>query len=179
MDRPCTVGVMTKPTAVIFDVDGTILDVTSALHFLYPDEGGVKDYDSYHKATIDCPAQENVLAAIQQAHADGHAAVMLTSRAERFRADTMAALDRHGVTCTVLHMRRNGDPRIDYEMKAEALDGIEAEYAIVGAWDDNPGVVAMMRARGIDVTHVPGWEEQNPTLVALGHVREAANETAA
>jgi len=158
-----------KPTAVIFDVDGTILNVASALHFLYPEPGGRKDYDGYHAATIECPAHPEVLAAIERAHADGHAAVMLTSRAERFRAATLAAFSRHGVRHTRLHMRRDDDRRIDHEMKSEALDLIERSYEIVGAWDDNPGVVAMMRARGIAVTVVDGWEEQNPLLVQAAH----------
>lgn len=56
---------MHKPSAVLVDVDGTLVDVTGIRHLV---EGENRDFNAFHKASIDCQPNFPVLHRVQEHH---------------------------------------------------------------------------------------------------------------
>ena len=149
-----------KRRGVIFDVDGTLCDVTSIRHLVlvtHPDFPGYRNFDHFHRAAVWCPPVPEVIEAARAAHEAGDAVLLVTARRERFRPHTEGWMEMHGVEYEELHMRGNDDGREDSLVKRDILEDLRKRYEIVGAWDDNPSVVALWESEGIPVTVVPGW----------------------
>ena len=143
-----------KPRVAIFDMDGTLTDVSSIRHYV---EGEHKDFDSFHKASLWCPPNEWVLKLHNQLHAP---TIIVTGRDEKYREVTRDWLIKHRVKYSTLHMRPWGDPRKDYEVKREILvQKILPYYEPIFAVDDNPNVLALWREFDIPTVTVPGWED--------------------
>ncbi len=53
-----------KLTAIIFDMDGTLCDVSAIRHLVKGDE---RDFDKFHTESVNCPPYAHVLAAAKQA----------------------------------------------------------------------------------------------------------------
>lgn len=155
---------MTNKTAVIVDVDGTLCDVSSALHHITT-PGVTKDFDAFHEAAARCPATPWVLNWCAQQRAAGHTLIVVTGRMYRHSQSTILWLgsylgdDWHGP-----FMRGDDDYRPDTEVKRDihALLTSPNYYGwdIVGAIDDRPSVIALWRSLGIPTTAVyrPDWE---------------------
>lgn len=131
---------------MIFDLDGTLVDVTEALPLL-DGEGGFR---AFTEASIACPPRPEIVAAARQAHADGRAVLVVSGREYVWHDLTLGWLAQNGVPCERLYLRIVGDFRSDVEVKADllaemALDG----FAPVAAWDDKPSVVDLWREHGI------------------------------
>ena len=147
-----------RPTldAVIFDMDGTLCDVSSVVHHV---RGPVKDFDAFHAGSAGCPPNGPVAAAARRVHTRGRAVLVVTGRVAKWAPMTRSWLRRHGLPCDGLYTRADGDFRPDVVVKAEILAGIGREgYQVVAAWDDNPGVLGLWREHGIRVVEVPGWD---------------------
>lgn len=146
---------MTKHDAVIVDVDGTLVNVDTIRHYVVGDH---KDYDHFHKASTWCPANQWVIDAIQERESNGQTILVVTARAERFRAGTVGWLDGHNVPYESLHMRANGDERHDSDIKRDILRQLQKRYTITAAYDDNPHIIALWRAERIpEIIEVPGY----------------------
>jgi phosphoglycolate phosphatase-like HAD superfamily hydrolase len=141
--------------AVIFDVDGTLCDVRTIRHHV---RGRRQDFQAFHAAAIDCPPHEHVAAAARQAHGDGLAVLVVTSRKEMWRRPTGFWLAMHAIPSDALYMRGNRDGRPDVEVKRDVLQRIRRRFEVVAAWDDNPAIIALWESRGIPVHVVDGWE---------------------
>jgi phosphoglycolate phosphatase-like HAD superfamily hydrolase len=147
-----------KPTAIIFDVDGTLCDVSSIRH-LVAQGWKHRNFDHFHRASIFCPPFDHVVQAVHAAGAAGHRVLVVTARSDKFRALTTNWLAHHGVPFDSLWMRSHGDWRPDAEVKAEILAEILESFDVIHAFDDNPNVIQLWLDRGIPVTVVPGWED--------------------
>lgn len=142
--------------AVIFDVDGTLCDVSSVRHFV---ASRPKNFDAFHAGSIDCPPHADVARAARAATAEGLAVLVVTARKLMWRYHTILWLAEQRIPYDELYMRDDRDGRRDVEVKTDILRDIERDgYRPVAAWDDNPSIVALWRSRGIDVHVVPGWE---------------------
>jgi phosphoglycolate phosphatase-like HAD superfamily hydrolase len=154
---------MAVRTAVIFDVDGTLVDVSSIRHHLTKyDETKrtvVKHFHRFHAESVSVPAHNHVVSAAQMAHMLGHAVLVVTARKHMWRHHTAWWLAINGVPSDILVMRRNEDNRKDYEVKKDMLDMLRKEYDIIHAWDDNPSIIKLWKENNIPTTIVPGWEE--------------------
>jgi hypothetical protein len=140
--------------AVIFDMDGTLCDVSAILHFV---KGEDRDYDAFHGAAIDCPPHMYVVEAVARAREGGNAIVIVTARSSKWRDYTIMWLDKYDVAFDRLYMRIEADFRHDYLVKADILKAIRKDgFAPIHAWDDSPKVIALWRENGIDVTEVDG-----------------------
>lgn len=140
--------------AVIFDMDGTLCDVSAILHFV---QGEERDYDAFHGAAIDCPPHAYVVDAVAVARAAGNVIVIVTARSSKWRDYTIMWLDRHDIAFDRLYMRIEADFRHDYVVKADILTAIRQDgFDPVHAWDDSPKVIALWRENGIKVTEVDG-----------------------
>lgn len=139
--------------AVIFDMDGTLCDVSSVRHLV---DGDVKDFDAFHAASMDCPPHAAVADAARQARVDGRAVLVVTSRSAKWRDYTIKWLDRHDIGYDAVYLRIEADFRADDVVKADILKTIVNDgFHPVHAWDDSPDIIELWRANGIDVTVVP------------------------
>lgn len=150
-------------TAVIFDMDGTLADVSSIRHHLTKYDQGkrrvIKHFNRFHAESVSVPPHGYVVNAAQIAHMLGHAVLIVTARKHLWRHHTAWWLALQNVPSDVLMMRGNEDNRKDYEVKKDMLDTLRKAYDIIHAWDDNPSIIKLWQENNIPTTIVPGWEE--------------------
>lgn len=133
-----------KPTAFVFDVDGTLAINT-----------GRHPYD-WSRVSEDKP-DPAVVAVLRSVAAVGHRVIVCTSRDGSCEADTRAWLETHGIGFDRLFIRPAGDPRPDWEVKTGFWRTIAASFNIVALVDDRDQVVSHGRALGLKVFQVaPG-----------------------
>jgi phosphoglycolate phosphatase-like HAD superfamily hydrolase len=150
-------------SAIIFDMDGTLADVSSIRHHLTKyDETKrtvVKHFHRFHAESVSVPPHDHVVNAAQMAHMLGHAVLIVTARKHMWRNHTAWWLALHDVPSDMLMMRGNEDNRKDYEVKKDMLDTLRNAYDIIHAWDDNPSIIKLWQENNIPTTVVPGWEQ--------------------
>jgi FMN phosphatase YigB (HAD superfamily) len=144
-----------KPTAYIFDVDGTLANVDEFLHFM---RDGKKDYDSFHSASINAKPNLEVFSMLDNAISKGHAILIVTSRKEKWRGLTSMWLAKNNARSHALFMRDNDDNRPDYEVKKDILSKIEDFWVVVHAVDDNPNVIRLWEESKIPTTKIGTWD---------------------
>lgn len=149
--------------AAIFDVDGTLVDVSSIRYFVNerdPKFSGKKLWDRFHGGAINCPPIPQALQLHAEARANGLAILIVTARMNVWSLPTLIWLKEHGVEHDELYMRKNLDYRKDYIVKAEILQQIKRDgYRPVMAVDDNPNVIKLWQSHGIPTHIIPGWED--------------------
>ena len=144
-----------KPTAYIFDVDGTLANVDEFLHFM---RDGKKDYDSFHSASINAKPNLEVFSMLDNAISKGHAILIVTSRKEKWRGLTSMWLAKNNARSHALFMRDDNDNRPDYEVKKDILSKVEEFWAVVHAVDDNPNVIRLWEENKIPTTKIGTWD---------------------
>lgn len=155
-----------KRLAIIVDMDGTLVDVSSIRHYVRgvaEEEGEVrkrlKDFDAFHRESVNCPAIWKTVDQVQDFWEREYDILIVTARSQKYYNQTAWWLAEHAIPHTDLFMRPNGDFRKDYLVKKDILDRIRRRWHVVHAIDDNPNVIRLWEEEGISVTHVPGWEE--------------------
>lgn len=140
--------------AHVFDVQGTLIDVSSVRYLVECDK---PDFDAFHEATANCPPHQVIVDGTKLSHAAKKVVIVMTGMDEKFRGLVTGWLYRHDVPFDLLMMRRNRDFRKDFMVKREML--LEARlrgFSVTHAWDDNPQIVDLWESEGIPVTIVPG-----------------------
>lgn len=133
-----------RPLAVI-DIDGVVADVRHRLSFL---ERRPKDWDAFFAAAQhDLPLETGVRRVTELSA--GHDVVWLTGRPERLRKITIGWLARHGLPTGPLHMRGNRDRRPARVFKLGYVRRLAADRPVAVVLDDDPAVVAALRAEGL------------------------------
>ncbi len=137
----------------IFDIDGTLADLSHRLHLI---QGETKDWDAFYKASYDDAPIWEVISIARALHSAGHIIVYSTGRAEAIRKTTNDWFKKYRVPFGPLFMRKDGDHREDNVVKSELLDNILGVFDQVmgGVFEDRQQVVDMYRARGIRVFQV-------------------------
>lgn len=152
---------MNKPNAVIFDMDGTLADVRDIRHHIVPPtpmpKGWFKDFNAFHRESVNVPANRSVVDHAVTAHVLGNAILVVTARRAMYRNPTAWFLALHGIPSDALYMRGDKDNRPDYLVKKDILDSIRTRYNVIHAVDDNPAVIALWEEEGIPTTVVEGW----------------------
>lgn len=147
---------MTKPTAVIVDVDGTLCDVTSVRHHVL---NRPKNFDAFHEGSLHCPPHQRALDYVNEASDEGHDILIVTGRMEMWRDHTVQWLATNVERQWIgPWMRPQGDYRTDVEVKREIHAELARCWEIVGAIDDNPSIVALWQDLGVPTVVMPGWE---------------------
>lgn len=157
---------------VIYDMDGTLTRVESIRHFVQPDERGRRNFDMFHRSSLFCPPNQEVLEMAHDTTKNNLKNVIVTARQERYREVTELWLNKHGVEFDNLYMRPNSDMRRDDLVKADILKEILKDYDIVHAVDDRPEVIKVWESAGILTTLVPGL---NPGEVPDGEEPKITN----
>lgn len=140
--------------AAIFDVDGTLVDVSAVRHHV---AAHPRRFDLFHGEAIDCPPHPVALALVRQARAEGLAVLVVTGRREEWSFHTLLWLRENGVEHDALFMRGQFDNRPDVVVKAAVLVGLRHLFEIRYAVDDNPAVVRLWEENGIPTITIPGW----------------------
>ena len=157
----------TTPTpCYIFDIDGTLADLTHRLHFI---RDGNKDWNAFKQfCFFDKPITHMVdlcrrlfWAARAQQPIGSYdkpdwEIILMSGRNECQRKDTMEWLDQ--IACLPemkLYMRADGDFRADDIIKEELLAEVRADgFEPIMAFDDRNQVVRMWRRAGVPCAQV-------------------------
>ncbi len=139
---------------VIFDVDGTLMDIEHRRHFVTQRP---KDFDAFRDPEVvmqDTPNKE--IFALAKALKDaGNRIIVSTGRNKRQRATTLKQLMMNGLVFDAMYMRGDTDFRPDDELKKEFLIKMKEDgFNPVMAVDDRQQVVDMFRAEGLRVLQV-------------------------
>jgi len=126
-----------KPLAVLCDIDGTI----SLMN-----ERGPHDYHLVGTDSVNLP----VVNVIRALYTVGYRIVMVSGRTDRVADATCAWLLEHFIPFDALHMRKDGDNRIDWKVKNDLFNEcIRDHYDVIGVFDDRRQVVNYWRALGL------------------------------
>ncbi|WP_435019106.1 AAA family ATPase [Tundrisphaera sp. TA3] len=154
---------MTK--AVIFDLDGTLADLSHRLHHI---RNGSHNWDAFFAECGQDALIEPIRDLAYLFHDQDHKIILVSGRSDIARVLTEDWLNRHTVPFHELHMRKDGDYRQDFIIKSEILDQLLANgNQIKFVVDDRPSVVAMWRERGLTCLQCRDWEE-NPVTAKKG-----------
>lgn len=141
--------------AVIFDMDGTLTNISSIRHFV---AGKYRNFDMFHRSSLFCPPNAEVLQMAYDAEKAGLKVIIVTARSEPYREVTELWLNKYGVNFENMYMRPADDYRQDALVKQDILDRILVDYDVVHAVDDRPEVIKVWNKAGILATKVPGLE---------------------
>jgi len=144
--------------AFIFDVDGTLANVSGIRHYV-TDDPQRKNFQKFHAAASYCRPNMDIVELAQIVYEFGIFVFVVTARSEMWRYRTATWLRKWEVPHNALLMRKNGDQRRDVEIKRDILAQIrEKGYRVVYAVDDNPSIIALWESEGIHTQTVPGWD---------------------
>ena len=143
-----------RPT-VIFDIDGTLADITHRVHL-----AKAKKFDEFFEAQIDDVHNVPIVALHQMVAAQGYQIIYCTGRPQQYREGTLAFLETvtpeaklPGYPEPLLLMRPDKDRFIpDSQAKQDMLDSILTHMSkdnILFTVDDRQKVVDFWRANGI------------------------------
>lgn len=150
---------MSRPPAVIIDLDGTLASSEWRVHHL---RGERKDWDAFF-AGMDRDSPVSWVVELLRADHGGAARLIVTGRPEDYRDVCERWLAEHDLPYDELHMRPVGDRRPDTVVKREFYrDEIAARFEVTLVVDDRPKVVEMWRELGLHVVRPvdPGLEPQ-------------------
>ena len=109
---------------VIFDVDGTLMDITHRRHFVTQRP---KDFDSFRAATTNDTPKKDIFAIALAMKAAGHRIIISSGRNMSQRATTLKQLMSQGLAFDAIYMRSDTDYRQDYVVKQGMLDKMRKE----------------------------------------------------
>lgn len=144
-----------KRKAVIFDVDGTLADVRGIRHYVVGTRR--KDFDAFHRESVNVPPHAHVVNAAQVAEMLGHDVLVVTARKVQWARHTAMWLALNRIPSAAMFMRADADSRKDVEVKRDILKSIKTRWDVVAAWDDNPKIIELWKSEGIHTNIVEGW----------------------
>lgn len=142
----------TARAAIICDMDGTLVDVRRIRHLVDP--GGPRNFDAFHSASIDCPANDAVRELLLLEKDRGAKVIIVTARSERWAFLTSLWLSEHGIDADELIMRRPMDYRPDHEVKTEFARALSQQYEVITAVDDRDDILAVWQSFGFPTIKV-------------------------
>src|SRR5436190_19874400 len=93
---------------VLVDMDGTIADATRRERKYL--RSGKKDWPGFFRNMENDPPIDDVLSQVKELARDNDI-IILTGRPEKYRRQTEQWLERHGVKCVRVLVRRHGETR--------------------------------------------------------------------
>jgi hypothetical protein len=141
----------------IFDIDGTLADISHRLHLINSDLHPA-DWNAFYKACYNDAPIFDVITVARSLAAAGHIVVYSTGRSTLIYNETIDWLKKYRLPNPQrVYMRPDGDHREDSVVKSELLDMINSDYAsekLGGIFEDRQQVVDMYRARNLRVFQV-------------------------
>lgn len=152
---------------VIFDIDGTLANLTHRLHHI---KNGSRRWDEFFaEVKNDLPIHQ-IIELVRMVSGAGHHILLVSGRSEATREATVQWLAEHGVEYHEMYMRPDGDYRKDYIVKKEILAHIKKEFddpEILFVVDDRSSVVKMWREEGLICLQCAEWSEEKQTDVLV------------
>ncbi len=159
------VGKLVGKQIIVFDIDGTLINVSKRLHASMRDIG-LDPYKSIHKVSsnlrrrfwkiflskkyidLDEPINETI-EYVRKLYSDNYGIILITGRPERLKKETKEQLRKFNIPYHILIMRNDGDMRSDKVYKLEAISKLIEEYElnIVEYHDDDLEVLTSVRSR--------------------------------
>lgn len=130
---------------VIFDIDGTLADVSERIHHLRKKP---KDWNAFFGGMAQDKAIQSMVRLCNLLYASGIQVILCSGRSEEHRDETMKWLEQQGVNYHDLLLRTDRDRRSDTMVKREMLSGIDRDK-ILFVVEDRSRVVEMWRSEGL------------------------------
>lgn len=130
---------------VIFDIDGTLADVSERIHHL---KKKPKDWDAFFGGMAQDKAIRSMVRLCNILYAAGIRIILCSGRNEQYRDETVTWLAEQGVLYHELFLRKEKDRRSDAIVKREMLAAIEKNNVLF-AVEDRDRVVEMWRSEGL------------------------------
>jgi phosphoglycolate phosphatase-like HAD superfamily hydrolase len=143
---------------VIFDLDGTLCDISHRLPLIKKDK---PNWDSFFlMCEYDEPKPE-IIALFQALKSAGHNIVIVSGRSDKVKDMTSDWLKKHDCFPTWAIMRPDGNHMPDDKLKKQWLDDglLGPKEDILFCVDDRQRVVDMWRNEGLTCLQVAAWEE--------------------
>jgi predicted secreted acid phosphatase len=144
---------MTKPNAILFDLDGTLCNVHHRRQYVATKP---RNWDAWNAGISNDNPIPQVLE-VFNALKDRFPIFFVSGRSDDYREVTVQWFENHGIyehDYNSLLMRKYKDHRDDAIVKGEIADEIEKDYKIFAVFDDRKRVVDMWAKRGIFVFDV-------------------------
>jgi predicted secreted acid phosphatase len=144
---------MTKPNAILFDLDGTLCNVHHRRQYVATKP---RNWDAWNAGISNDNPIPQVLE-VFNALKDRFPIFFVSGRSDDYRDVTIGWFEKHGIyehDYNSLLMRKYKDHRDDAIVKSEIADVIEKDYKIFAVFDDRKRVVDMWVKRGIFVFDV-------------------------
>ena len=130
---------------VIFDIDGTLADVSERIHHL---KKKPKDWNAFFGGMAQDKAIRSMVRLCNILHAAGLKIILCSGRSEEHRPETVAWLEKQGVSYHELRLRPDNDRRSDTVVKREMVADID-HNKILFVVEDRSRVVEMWRSEGL------------------------------
>jgi FMN phosphatase YigB (HAD superfamily) len=130
---------------VIFDIDGTLADVSERIHHVRKKP---KNWPAFFEGMAQDKAIHSMVRLCNILYASGIRIVLCSGRNEEHRAQTVEWLAGQGVKYHDLLLRRSNDRRSDTEVKRELLGTLD-KSKILFVVEDRSRVVEMWRSEGL------------------------------
>ena len=135
---------------VIFDVDGTLMNIEHRRHHVQPPAGGKKNWKGFVADTHKDTPNHDVVEMAKLLKAAGNRIIISSGRFEDQKEITEQQLAEAGVRYDAIYLRANKDNRSDDLVKADMLEQMKLDgFNPTMAYDDRDRVCAMWRANGI------------------------------
>jgi phosphoglycolate phosphatase-like HAD superfamily hydrolase len=135
----------TTEEIVIFDIDGTLADVSERIHHVRKKP---KNWNAFFQGMAQDKAIHSMVRLCNLLYASGIRIILCSGRSEEHRAETVRWLAEKGVNYHELILRRDGYRRTDAVVKREMLAGLDRSK-ILFAVEDRSRVVEMWRSEGL------------------------------
>ena len=131
--------------AVIFDIDGTLADISQRLHHI---QRKPRNWEAFNEEIAKDKAVHSMVRLCNILYASGLHIVLCSGRNESKRVETVEWLKRQGVNYHQLLLRKDGDFRTDAVVKREILGTLDKSQ-ILFVVEDRSRVVEMWRSEGL------------------------------
>lgn len=139
---------------VIFDIDGTLADVSERIRHL---QKKPKNWKGFFRGMAQDKAIKSMVRLCNILYSSGVRITLCSGRSEEHRSETVKWLARPGVKYHELRLRRDGDRRSDVTVKREMLAGID-KTKVLFVVEDRSRVVQMWRSEGAGLLTVRAGE---------------------
>jgi hypothetical protein len=143
---------------VVFDLDGTVADITHRLHLV---QTGTPNWPRFFKECVnDVPKEWALFLALGMA-AIGKKIVVVSARSQEVQKETEEWFAKHwkDIPYELNLIRPQGDYTPDDDMKRAWLNASGIKDRILFIVDDRTRVVDMWRAEGLTCLQCDRWEE--------------------
>jgi predicted secreted acid phosphatase len=130
---------------VIFDIDGTLADISERLHHV---KEKPKNWKKFFAGMAQDKAIDSMVELCNILYAAGVKIILCSGRNEQHRKETVSWLKRQGVNYHELFLRPDGDMRSDVVVKREMFREFDKSNVLFVV-EDRSRVVEMWRSEGL------------------------------